>query len=234
MITEFSKLIDQYARKGDTLIVGVSGGADSIVLLDLLAGTEKYNLIVAHVDHGIRGVESKRDAEFVRSVAAGYGLRVFVKKVALKKNMPNLEERARDIRRTFFEKLAREQGARWIVTAHHADDQVETMILNFIRGSGVTGLCGMKVAESPYLKPLLGFTKKELLDYVHSKKLKFKHDKTNDDTRFTRNFIRHEIIPKMERCNSGIVSTLLRNRELFVDAADFVRRDVWFVSRLIM
>lgn len=208
----------QHVLTNDTLIVGVSGGPDSTALLDVLADFCKKracgSLIVAHINHGIRGAEADRDEKFVRELAKSYGLRYEVKRVKLA-GKTGLEERGRKIRREFFEKLRTKYKAKWILTAHTEDDQLETIIFNFLRGSGPAGLAGMKIANGFYLKPLLNTPKSEILAYLKSRKLAFRVDSMNNDTRLRRVFIRKKILPLLAKINPSFRKTLTRNAEIF-------------------
>ncbi|MEK9132904.1 MAG: tRNA lysidine(34) synthetase TilS [Patescibacteria group bacterium] len=229
MINQVFPILTQYFSEKVAIVVGVSGGPDSTALLDLLVEffaepsgkTDKpgkidtaCKIIVAHVNHGIRGVAAKHDENFVRNLAKKYELKFEVKRVKLA-DRTHQEERGRQIRRDFFEKLRAKYKARWIFTAHTADDQVETIIFNFLRGSGVNGLAGMDAVWGNYQKPLLGVTKAEILSYLKSKKLKYCTDATNSDTEYSRNFIRRKIIPLISKLNPAFKKTLIRNAEIF-------------------
>lgn len=126
-----------------------------------------------------------------------------------------LEERGRQIRREFFEHLRVKYKARWILTAHTEDDQLETIIFNFLRGSGVAGLAGMNVIDGFYLKPLLSVSKAEILQYLKKRKLRFCRDRTNHDTKLRRVFIRKKILPLLGSINPSFRKTLLRNSSIF-------------------
>ncbi len=214
-------LLSRHILPHDSLIVGVSGGPDSVALLDVLCSPSLHaHLIVAHVNHGIRGTASDADEKFVRKLAKSYGLKCEVKRVKLAGKM-HQEELGRKIRRGFFEKLRIKHSAKWILTAHTRDDQIETIILNFLRGSGPAGLAGMKVRRSFYVKPFLKTPKAEILKYLKDKKLKFRTDATNNDTSYRRNFVRKKILPLFAKVNPSFRKTLLRN------AATFRSLSVW-------
>ncbi|MEK7528575.1 MAG: tRNA lysidine(34) synthetase TilS [Patescibacteria group bacterium] len=220
MLSKVEKILKAHVQSGAAIIVGVSGGIDSMVLLDMLVRLREQNnwrVIVAHIDHGIRGRESTADAKFVTLWCKKNKVECRVKTLKLRKNMPNLEEKAREARRIFFESLRAKFKAECVLTAHHADDQLETVFFNFIRGSGPAGLAGMKPFEKPYLKPLLDFSKKEIADYAQSGDIPFRHDRTNDDSRFTRNFLRNEVIPLIAKHRPGFQKSVLRSSMLFRD-----------------
>lgn len=221
-------MLEKYISPGDTVIVAVSGGPDSTALLYELAEWRavkgELQIIVAHVNHGIRGKESDRDEKFVRALAQKHGLKFELKRVKLA-GFSGQEERGRQIRREFFERLRQKYKARRIITAHTEDDQLETIVFNFLRGSGPAGLAGMKIANGFYLKPLLSMPKAEILAYLKSRKLKFCLDRTNAETRYSRNFIRRRILPLFKKINPNFRKTLLRNAETFRDIQEWLEKE---------
>lgn len=223
MFNKIASVLPQYISSNDTLIIAVSGGPDSLALLNIFVDFS-FNIIVAHVNHGIRGKDSNRDEKFVRNLAKSYGFPCRVKRVKLA-GKTHIEELGRKIRREFFESLREKYKAKWIVTAHTQDDQLETIIFNFIRGSGPKGLSGMQVANGFYLKPLLSISKKEILAYLKSKKLKFCKDRTNNDTKLSRNFIRKRVLPLLEKLNPSLRKTLLRNSAIFSEIENYLKRE---------
>ena len=168
-------------------VVAVSGGVDSVVLLDMLAQSN-HTIVVAHVDHGIRGEDSAADARFVAALAKRYNV-PFVS-TALHLGNSASEERARNGRYDFLFTQAEKLGAQ-VVTAHHAGDVVETIALNFTRGTGWRGLAVL--ARNEIKRPLLAFTKQQLYDYALCHKLEWVEDATNHETRYLRNKLRKRI-----------------------------------------
>lgn len=194
--------------EGSTLIIGVSGGPDSMALICALKKISidlPLKLIIAHVNHKTRNGESDLDEELVRKTAKKLILPCEVEKVDVKQygkaRKLSFEEAGREVRKTFFFRLKEQYGADYILTAHHRDDNVETMLFNLIRGTSVKGLSGMPIYSRDMLRPLLDFSKKEILEYCKSKKIPYHTDKTNFDTTITRNRIRHNIIPEIEKIN---------------------------------
>jgi tRNA(Ile)-lysidine synthase len=196
-------LIDQ----GDRLIVGVSGGVDSMVLLHLLNACRhvyRFDLIIAHVNHRLRPVESEREAALVRREAGEAGHRYEygefdVKGFARERGL-SLQEAARRIRFQFFHTLLEKHGAQKIVLGHHADDQVETMLLRLLRGSGLKGLKGMlPIREGRVIRPLLDVWKQEIELYAADRRIPHLVDSTNLKETYLRNRIRLKLIPMIER-----------------------------------
>lgn len=226
MYEKVHEVLEKQLKAGDRLIVGVSGGPDSTVLLDVLVrfGEEKgVSIVVAHVNHGLRGRESDRDERFVKDISQKYGVPFFVKRVKISKKS-HVEEEGRRVRRDFFSSLKKSQKASYIVTAHTQDDQLETIMLNFLRGSGPKGLAGMRMVENGFFKPFLGVSKKEILEYVKERKLSFRKDATNDESIYRRNFLRNKIMPLLAEVHPAFRETMLRNSAIFADI------DRWLVS----
>lgn len=173
-------------------MVAVSGGVDSMVLLDLLAGQKGLELVVAHVDHGIRP-ESYMDRRLVEGVAGRLGLRFVYNEAQL--GPKTSEATARDARYAFLRRVQEQSGAQAIVTAHHQDDLVETALLNLLRGTGRKGLTSLG-SSAGVIRPLLHTTKKEILDYATAHQLQWREDSTNADERYLRNYLRNVVLPK--------------------------------------
>jgi tRNA(Ile)-lysidine synthase len=211
--------------QGDTVVVAVSGGADSVALLDILASLTglRLRLVVAHLNHGLRGKESDGDAAFVEELAARYRLpfaqqRLDVKELSRQRKQ-SLEEAGRMARYEWFDSVADSYCARSIALGHHADDQAETFLLRLFRGSGTTGLASMRpLSCERYVRPLLTLTREEILAYLESRGLSCRHDSSNDDTVFLRNRIRHECLPYLRTFNPAISERLNNTAEIL--AAD--------------
>jgi len=210
---------------GDTVIVAVSGGADSVALLDMLASLERLRLklVVAHLNHGLRGAESDGDADFTAGLALYYGLPLEsgaadVREIARLEGL-SLEDAGRKARYQWFDAVAEMHRARRIALGHHADDQAETFLLRLLRGAGTTGLGGMRpLSADRYARPLLGVSRAEILDYLHKRGLSWRDDSSNADTGFLRNRIRHECIPYLATYNPAIADRLNAAAEIL--AAD--------------
>lgn len=189
------------------MLLAFSGGADSVALLDMLQKEYPNTpLLLAHVNHGIRGEEALRDRTFCVDVAKARGLEIAILDADIpalaKERGQSIEEAARDVRYAFFADLMKERGIPLLLTAHHADDHLETILFRIARGTGLAGLGGiapMRPFDEGYLvRPLLGFTKQEILQYCKEQELCFVTDSTNADTTYARNRIRAEVLPVLE------------------------------------
>ena len=197
------------------LVVGVSGGADSVALLHLLAADKdrRHRLLAVHVNHGLRGAQAQRDEAFVVSLCTRWGVpcKVYAPDVrgAAAGRKWSVEEAGRKLRQECFLLAAREFGAQAVLLAHHRDDQAETVLFNFLRGTGLRGLGGMlpvRVFPHPgapaglkLIRPLLEVAKADLTAYCRSQHLTWRHDQSNEDTNFSRNRIRRRLIPWLEK-----------------------------------
>ncbi len=173
-------------------VVAVSGGVDSIALLDVLARRGGYRLVVAHLDHGIRE-ESQLDRQLVQAAAEGYGLPFVFDQARLGPGAS--EEAARKVRYGFLHKTRQASGARAVITAHHQDDLLETAVLNLLRGTGRRGLAALRSRET-LERPLLDVPKAQLIAYAQKHRLHWHEDSTNRDEHYLRNYIRHQILPR--------------------------------------
>ena len=188
-------------------VVAVSGGVDSMVLLDILRQKPRLELVVAHFDHGIRA-DSAEDLKLVRRIAKLYGLPF----VSGKGNLgPGASEAlAREARYTFLRRVQEEQGARAIITAHHQDDMLETAIMNLLRGTGRRGLSSLRTREG-IIRPMLDWTKKEVHAYAEEHDIVWNEDSTNADERYLRNYIRNNILSRFgERGRRSLLRHLKR------------------------
>jgi tRNA(Ile)-lysidine synthase len=203
-----------------TIVLGVSGGVDSVVMLDLFARNyPKEKLTIAHVNHASRP-ESDDDESFVKALGKKYGIKFVSKKLNphqkhsnILKNVgmsSNIEEYYRDERREFLLSTTHLQEDAILALAHNADDQAETVIMNLVRGSGPAGLSAMKAADNEIIRPLLHFSRMEILEYARARNLEWHEDKTNKDIRYNRNYIRHQILPLLHRLNPEYLENISR------------------------
>ena len=198
--------LKQYIPQDANLLLAVSGGADSMALADgvlQLVGEGYCSAHVLHVEHGLRGEEALADAELVRKFCAEKGLaftcvHVDVNGYAQSKKL-STEEAARKLRYAALGEKAQELEADFILTAHHSDDQAETVLLKLLRGAGTEGLSGMQVRSGKILRPLLNLTREHLENYCALQNISYCYDSSNDDLHYTRNKIRRELLPYLEK-----------------------------------
>jgi tRNA(Ile)-lysidine synthase len=226
-MAQFIKTIQNLAfqcdlwEKNSKILIGVSGGSDSICLLSVmvkLAAKYDLKLHVAHVNYGLRGDDSKNDEIFVTKLVAKYDLPLSVLTVRNAQQKGNLENNLRKIRYDYFEKLRNEINFDLVAVAHNQDDQAETVLMRILRGSGLNGLGAMKSKTEKIIRPLLQTSKRDILAYLKENKLKFRTDKSNANLDFTRNKIRHELLPYLEKnLNPNIKKTLTQWSSVVAD-----------------
>lgn len=235
LFNQIKRAIDCHhlVEKGDRLIVGVSGGVDSMVLLHLLDACREafdLSLIVAHVNHGLRPVESEKEAELVQKEAARLGLPFeygqFNVKEFQKRGGLSPQDAARRVRFHFFHNLLQKHHAQKIALGHHADDQVETVLLRLIRGSGLQGLKGMlPIRDGKVIRPLLGVWEEEIQSFAMEKKIPFLSDSSNLKKDYLRNRIRLALIPMMEReYQPNFKEILLRTSNILREEDDYLEK----------
>lgn len=216
ILSSFKKFARDHGlfREGDGVVLAVSGGIDSMVMLELfwrLSQKQDLRITAAHVNYGLRGRDSGADEKLVRKVCEERGILLEVLKQSPAKGK-NLQNSARQVRYRFLGETAARHGARIIATAHHMDDQAETILLHVIRGSGLGGLAGMaaKGERGPLtlIRPLLFATRKEISAYAKARKVRSRQDKTNAKTAYTRNRVRHVLMPALAKFNPRITETL--------------------------
>ncbi len=217
-------------RPGETVLVGVSGGADSLALvyaLHALCHQFDCGLHVAHLDHCFRP-DSASDAEFVREHAKRLNLPISSERIDVPQLMQqqkhSAEAAARDARYQFYERVSQQIGAAKIALGHHSGDQAETLLMNLLRGAGVTGLKGMlPVRDGKFIRPLLDFSRKEIEEFVAGLGLQPRQDSTNQDSHYLRNRIRLELIPLLEASyNPNIQNVLKQTAELLRAESDYL------------
>jgi len=248
-----SKVLDFIQRyrlipRKELVVVGVSGGADSVCLLHVLAKWRKrlgIRLHIAHLNHQLRGAESEADAEYVSNLAGSLGIpstidRQDVAAYRIEKNC-SIEEAARELRYAFLARVAREVGARRIATGHTKDDQVETILMHILRGTGITGLCGLapcspmmydsqgisppaKRSNLLVIRPLLDITRAETASYCQEHQLESRIDSSNLSPSFFRNRLRLHLLPLLRQYNPSIDQALLR-------LADIAKEDNAFIEQ---
>ena len=212
-------------NKGDKLLLAVSGGADSMYLFyNFMDLKEDWNLdiIVCHLNHGIRET-AKRDEDFVKKVCRDYKIKCFIKTVNMdqyaRENKLSSEEAGRILRYEFFRENSKN---RKILTAHNANDRVETVLFNIIRGTGLRGLSGISYVNDDVYRTLINIKRGEIEAYLHENNLKYFDDETNFEEIYTRNKIRLRLIPYLEKFNPDIINSILRLSENAEEAENFI------------
>lgn len=207
------------------ILVGASGGVDSMVLCDLLFAN-KINFEIAHVNYGLRGEESNLDQLIVEEFAKKNQITFHLLKITdqEKESIPKngIQKWARDLRYNWFEKIRIENQCDFIAVAHHGNDQAETILHQFIRGGTFAALRGMKSQRDQIIRPLLSFTKAEILEYANANKIAWREDASNNKNIYTRNKVRNELIPLAQEINPAIVDSLMERAILFSEAEQLI------------
>lgn len=197
------EFLSKIVKPGDSILAAVSGGSDSVALVYILFELKNRlhlgDPAIAHVNYGLRGEESDQDEKFVSVLARSLGLRLYVKKLGGRSlETAGVEQWAREERYRFFQSIKKEHDFGFIATGHTMDDQAETLLLRLLRGSGLKGLRGiLPHREDGVVRPLLGLRREELIQWLKSKNITYRTDSSNADTKFRRNWIRHDIIPSL-------------------------------------
>lgn len=208
-----NKLFD---TKNDRVLLAVSGGVDSMVMLDLFIRSN-YNFAIAHCNFHLRGEESLRDEYFVRKFAQTNNIQIFVQEFDtysyMEKEKKSLEMSARDLRYDWFNKIIKENNFTHLATAHHSDDSAETFVINLLRGTGIAGLHGILPKSGNIIRPLLFASRRNIKDYADKHSIQFVEDSTNKDNKFTRNKIRNEVIPILREISPNFDVIIKKNIE---------------------
>jgi tRNA(Ile)-lysidine synthase len=214
---------------GSRTLLAVSGGLDSVVMADLFRRAG-LNFDMAHVNFHLRGEESDRDEQFVRELAGKYRVQVFVRHVETAKyarqHKISIQVAARNIRYRWFDELLMDHAYDQVGTAHHLDDQVETFLINLARGTGIAGLHGIPVKSEKIIRPLLFATRDEIETYAKTHHLDFVEDSSNSSMKYTRNRIRHKIIPQLEKINPGFKEDINNTIGFIHDAETIYRQAI--------
>lgn len=232
-------ILRKYLKPTDTVIAGISGGPDSVFLLQILK-LLPVKTVVAHINHSLRKTAGS-DEKFVKNLSKNWKLHFESLKANIKslsqKFKQGIEETGRKIRYDFFRRLAKKYKAKFILTAHHADDNLETIIANFVRGASLQGLSGMQKLEKistdlSLFRPLLDISKNQILDYLKFKKIPFRVDKSNNSTIYKRNFIRHKIIPQLKKLNPNLSEVVAKNSENIRQISNHLESDAkkWIIE----
>ena len=235
--TKTIKTIQKYnlIESGDKIVVGVSGGPDSMCLLDILIkvcqnSPSPLAIVVAHVNHMIRD-EANEEEDFVKKFCEKNDIEFYAKRIDVKKiantNKIGTEEAGRNERYAFFEEILKKTNANKIAIAHNKNDKAETIIMNILRGTGINGLKGIEVKRDKYIRPLIECERNEIEDYCKKQNLNPRIDKSNFDNVYTRNKIRNIVIPYIKKeFNSNIVDTMDRLSALVAEEEEYIEKQV--------
>ena len=238
MVQRFRKYISEnnLIRPGDKILLAVSGGIDSMVMTRLFLDTG-YDFGIAHCNFSLRASESDMDEKLVSEFAAGcnkefFTIRFDTKSYAGEKGI-SIQMAARELRYSWFEKIRSGNGYHSIAVAHNLNDNIETLMINLIRGTGIAGLTGMKPLSNHIIRPLLFATREEITNYCVRNGVIYREDRSNADTKYLRNKIRHQVIPLLKEMNPSIESTLNETagiltgiNEIVTDYVDALRKNV--------
>ncbi len=204
------------------LLIAISGGVDSVVLTHLCKESG-LKISLAHCNFHLRDEESDGDEQFVQEFADALDLEVFIEhfdtEAYAEESKISVQMAARDLRYQWFRELQRDLKFDYLLTAHHANDDLETFIINFVRGTGLDGLTGIPEINDGILRPLLPFSRKEIEDYAHKNHLKWREDSSNASSKYLRNKIRHEIIPGLEELNPQLLQSFKKTQQHLKESA---------------
>lgn len=235
LLEKFIKNVQQQNlfQKNDLLLLAVSGGMDSVALCELCCRAG-FHFEIAHCNFQLRGEESERDEKFVRQLGERYWTKVFVKKFDTKeyaeKKKISIQVAARELRYEWFGELLKSQStlsiygesslvpiqrSRFLLTGHHANDNIETLLLNFFKGTGIKGLQGILAKKQNIIRPLLFAKKEEILTFLKENNLEFVEDSSNASDKYTRNYIRNQLIPSLQKAFPQVEDNLIHNLDRF-------------------
>ncbi|MDD5571398.1 MAG: tRNA lysidine(34) synthetase TilS [Bacteroidales bacterium] len=236
MLKQFTEFIEKenLFKKNDRIILAVSGGIDSVAMCDLFYKAE-FNFSVAHCNFGLREQESDMDELFVQELAHKYKASFFSELFETKKyseeNKISIQMAARELRYGWFNWLTETTDYKYVAIAHHFDDVVETFFINILRGTGISGLHGIAAKNKKIIRPLLFAKRKEIEEYVLKNKLKYREDKSNNENKYLRNKIRHDIIPIFKEIHPEFENTIKGNIERLKDVEKIYKNEIEKVQK---
>ncbi|GAA4945520.1 tRNA lysidine(34) synthetase TilS [Algibacter agarivorans] len=207
------------------ILIAISGGIDSVVLTHLCKAL-KLNMALAHCNFNLRGAESDADEDFVLQLAEDLNLEVFIQRFDTqnyaKDNKRSIQMAARELRYSWFEELTEQLQFDYVLTAHHADDNLETFLINFTRGTGLEGLTGIPEVNGNFVRPLLPFSSKDIETYAKINNIKWRDDSSNKSVKYLRNKLRHEVIPILKEINLSLLQSFQSTLNNLKDTSDIV------------
>lgn len=223
-------------ENGDNIVIGVSGGPDSMALLNMLIFLKNnkkidFDIFVAHINHGIR-IEAEEETKYVEEFCKKNNIECFIKREKVenlaKEQKIGTEEAGRKLRYSFFDEVAKKVNANKIATAHNANDNAETVLMNLIRGTGTSGLKGIEAKrDNKFIRPLIEITRKEIEEYIEENKIEAKIDKSNSENIYTRNKVRNILIPLIEdEFNPNIITSLNRMSKIIKEENEYLSKQV--------
>lgn len=229
-VAEYIK-VNNMIPDGSSVLIALSGGQDSMCLADILMKLKEeknLKLSAVHMEHGIRHDTSISDMEFVKDYCRDNGIELYIKQADIpaiaSKQGKGLEQTAREQRYKFFEEVYNSKDIDVIATAHHGNDQAESVIINLVRGAALDGIAGMAPVNGKYIKPFLCVTKQEIEMYCEAEKIPYRVDATNSDPNYTRNYVRHIINPLLASINPNFIEAIMRNSEYIRAEKDYLER----------
>ena len=223
--------------KDKKLLIAISGGLDSVVLYHLLS-TLKFDISLAHCNFNLRGKESDLDEEFVKKLSQKTSNQIFIKSFNTekysKKNKLSTQIAARELRYTWFQELAEKHNFDYILTAHHADDNLETFLINLTRGTGLEGFTGIPKINGNIVRPLLVFSREEIYEFAKENDIEWREDASNASTKYIRNKIRHQIIPILKEINPSLHSSFKKTMENLQESQQIIEDTIGEISLSIV
>lgn len=228
MLEQFLNHIEQreLCKSTDRILLAVSGGLDSMVMLNLFKRSN-YTIGVAHCNFQLRGSEAEEDERFVADACKAADVPFFVKKFNTRDyataNKLSIQAAARELRYAWFQELMSEERFAFLATAHHVNDSLETVLLKWIHGSSLESFAGIPVRNKKVIRPMLFATRTQLADFASEKGIMWRNDSSNDSDDYQRNFIRHQVVPRLKEINPALESTFLHGLKKITGELEFLR-----------
>ncbi len=239
MTPEFQSFVKQHdlCQKGQPVLLAVSGGVDSMVMIDLFhkAG---FSFAIAHCNFGLRNEESEQDEAFANKIAKCYKAEIYIGHLNPAQYASeygiSIQMAARELRYNWLETIRSKNGFSSIATAHHKDDSIETLLLNLIKGTGIRGLHGILPKQNCIIRPLLFAFRKDIEHYAISNNIQYREDTTNRSLKYERNYLRHQVIPALETLNPSLKQTMASNIKHFKDAEILYEQGLAYYKKKLM